>query len=340
MAAAATVEKSASSFSGIERAAVLIMVLPAEASRALLTGLAPEEIERIGLAMGRVEQVPSAVVESVIAQFVRDLHEASLMPRTGTQFALSMLPELVDAPRRKQVSGTIRRQLDTGFGDAVAARPARTVAATLQNEGLQTQAVALALMGAENAGRVLQCFEPDEQHELALRMARLEDIPGDFADEVKDLVMDALARPGGSRLDLEGPMRAAKTLVRIPKDAQDTVLERIGGVEASLADDLRRRMVTFDDLDRLPDRGIQALLKNIDKDQLIVALRGVATSLRDRFLRNMSSRAAADMLEEIEVRGPQPRAVVTEARDAIVTVALRLAEEGVIRLSGAGDELV
>lgn len=339
-AAAAVATPETGPLSGVERAALLVMVLPADASRALLRNMSADEIERIGLAMANVTHVPSSVVADVVAQFVRDLHDASLMPRTGTQFALSVLPELVDEPRRQRVEGTMRRRLDPDFERIIAARPARTVAAAIQHEALQTQAVALALMGADNAGRVLVCLDPSDQHELALRMARLEDVPGDVADEVRLLVLDALSLTGASRLDLEGPSRAAKALVRIPKDAQDAVLEKIGGVEAKLAEDLRRRMVTFDDLDTLPDRSIQALLKHIDKDQLVVALRGVPTSLRDRFLRNMSTRAAADLVEEIEIRGPQPRQVVAESRDAIVATVLRLTEEGIIRFSATGDDLL
>jgi flagellar motor switch protein FliG len=326
--------------SGLERTALLVMALPAEATRALLRHMSAEEIERIGLAMAGVTHVSAAVVGEVIAQFVRELHEASLVPRTGAQFALSVLPELVDEPRRDRVGGTMRRQLDPDFERVIASRPARTVAAALQHEAPQTQAVALALMGPDNAGRVLVCLDPADQHDLALRIARLEEIPGDVADEVRTLVLEALSLTGASRLTVEGPSRAAKALVRIPKDAQDAVLEKIGGVEAKLAEDLRRRMVTFDELVSLPDRAVQALLKHIDKDQLVVALRGVPTPLRDRFLRNMSSRAAADMVEEIEIRGPQPRNVVADARDAIVAVVLRLTEEGVIRFSATGDDLL
>ncbi len=329
-AAAIPIISNSAMLTGLERAAVLVMYLDREAGRGLLAHLSSDEIERLGLAMARVEHVTTDVVTELVGSFVRDLHEASLVPQTGARFALNVLPGLVDEARRQRVAGTMRRRLAGAFEEVVASRPARTIAAVLREEHIQTQAAALALMGPTNAGRVLTCLDEGDRHELTVRIARMDDIPGELADLIESMLIDALSDRGDSRIELEGAVRAAKTLGRVSPDAQAAILSRISQDLPPLAEELRRSMVTFEDLQRLGDRSLQAVLKGVDKETLVLALRGATPTLRDAFLRNMSSRAAADLLEEMEIRGPQPRNVVEGARDQVIATIMRLSEEGVI----------
>jgi flagellar motor switch protein FliG len=327
--------------SGVQRAAILVMYLDQPVARKMLVAMSDMEIREIGLAMAEVERVDSGVIEKVVADFVRDLYEISMLPRPGREFALDILPELVDDERRARVSGALRRRLSPEFSQYISEKPARAVASILQDEHPQTRAVTLVLMGVDNAARVMVLMDDQEQYDMALRMARLKEIPGDLADDVVDAIRQALEVEDADRWSVEGVDHAARVLGRLGKPRNDLLLMRLAKKDRDLSENLRKRMVTFNDLSGLDDRSTQAILKEIEREDLLLALKGTSAPMRDLFLRNMSSRASADLRDELEIMGPTPRSLVTRAQENIVEIALRLQEEGSIFLIiGGGDELV
>ncbi len=327
--------------SGVQRAAILVMYLEAPVAKKLLAQMKDDEIHEIGLAMASVDRVESGVIEKVVGDFVKDLFDVTMMPRTGREFAMDVLPELITSDRREDLAGAIRRRLSTEFADYVATRPPRSVHAILQDEHPQVQAVALQRMGSENAARVLQLMDEQEQYELTLRMARLKEIPGELADEVEDAIRYALEQEASDRFAIEGVDTTAQVLGQLGKPKNEKVLLRLSKLDRTLSDKLRRRMVTFDDLLGLDDRAVQSILKEVDREDLLMALKGTKGAGLEMFLRNMSSRAAADIRDELEIMGPTPKSLVDRAQENIVEVAMRLNEEGTIFLPiGNAEEML
>ncbi|MEN0065247.1 MAG: FliG C-terminal domain-containing protein [Myxococcota bacterium] len=322
---------------GPQRAAILVMYLTRDVAKDVLRHLSDTDLEQVGAAMAAVEQVSPKTIEIVVEKFIRDMYDACLVPSTGPEYALETLPQLVDEPRRPRLVSALRRRLSDRLAAAVAKHPPRTVSTVIKDEHPQTQAVALLLMGEDNAAGVLACFDEDERASVALRMARIERIPAALADEVEDGLLAALEDKGVGGLVMPGVDRTAKILGRLPGDEQQAVLDGIAKGEPELSDTLRRRMVVFDDLGRLDDRSMQTLLKSIEREKLVIALRGAGDDILNLVIRNMSSRAAKDLVEEIDVLGPKPKAVVEQSREEIVQTVLHLREEGAIVLS-FGDE--
>lgn len=340
MALAAPQLQAAASLSGAERAAVLVMYLQPDVARSVLANMNADELRDLGLAMSTLQHVDSELIEQVVAEFVSDLADATLVPRTGTDFALRVLPDLVAPGVRTRLEGTLRRRISTEFVDFVSRRPATTIAAILREEHPQTRAVALLLMGPDNAARVMKHFPTSSGKDLVRRMAAIKRVPGDLADDVERTLRAALADHGWDAWEVEGVQAAAKAVGRLDGDTQDELLLAVEETAPELCDEIRRRMVVFDDLGNLADRAVQALLKQIDRETLKVALRGALPPLRDMFLRNLSKRAAADLIEEIELLGPVPRARVERAREEIVQMTLSLADSGVIELPTGNDEMM
>lgn len=339
MAEAARALPSLQSLSGAQRAAILVMYLDRPVARQMLEHLDTREIEEIGRAMADVEYVEPELVEQVVGEFVRDLWKGSMVPRTGRDFALDILPDLVDEKRRMKVHSNLRRSISTDFQDYISSRPARTIAALLQDEHPQTQAVALLMMGADNAARVLAELDEQDQYDLSVRMARIDGVPSDLADDVEASVRGALEAQGSERWIVQGVDRTAQVLGRLGRPVNEPLLDKIADEDRGLSDTLRRRMVTFKEIAGIDDRGIQSLLKAVDRQTLLVALRGAEPPAREAFLKNMSQRAAADLREEIELMGPTPKSQISLAQEEIVQVALRLSEEGNLRLNvGGGDD--
>jgi flagellar motor switch protein FliG len=327
---------------GSQRAAVLIMYLDPEVSRSTLAFLNPDELRDIGFAMADVENVSPEAIEQVIAEFVRDLYSVSLVPRTGREYALEILPDLIPEEARTQVVSRLRRTISTEFEDFISRRIPFTVATLLLDEHPQTQSVALMLMGTENAATVLSYFDEQEQFDLAIRMAKMDQVPGELADDVENAITIALEDRGSGLWDAKGIDSTARVLGRLNKEFQEPLMERITALDPELAELLKRRMLLFSDLGALNNKAVQSLLKSVDRDTLLLAIRGADPALAELFFSNMSRRAAADLKDELEIMGAVPRTEVEKAQEDIVQTALSLQEEGVLRLptGGAEDEMV
>jgi flagellar motor switch protein FliG len=335
-AAAASQPTAVPEITGIERAAILVMYLERDAARVLLSHLTDDEIQRLGVTISAVQKVGDNVIETVVKSFISELRGVSVLPTTGRDFARTVLPDLVDEGRRDKVVRAIRRRVDDDVETFVHGKPPAAVAAVLADEHPQVRAVALLRMGHENAARVLTCFSEDDQYELTVRMARAERVSGELADDVEAMVMRALSEADDS-LPVGGVETTARILGQMSRERNMEVLNRVRDQESDLADRLQRLMVVFEDLAALDDRGIQTLLRGVDRADLVPALKGARADLRDRFLRNLSSRAAQDLLEEIEISGAMRKSQIRAAQERIVDAAQRLAEEGALVLDLAPE---
>jgi flagellar motor switch protein FliG len=323
--------------SGAERAAILVMYLDREIAKGLLRSLDDEEVRSVGLAMGRIESVEPALIERVIGEFVKDLHEVSVMPKSGADFVAQVLPELLDDERKRDLIPMIHRRTNRDFEQFITARQPSSVAALLKDELPQTQAVALCLMGPDNAARVLKFLPEEDRNKITVRMARLKRIPGELADDVIAALRAALGKQA-DHLDVGGVDRTARILGKMTRVEKGKILEGVSEREPDLADALRRRMIVFEDLSQLTNMAIQVVLKNVDRDDLVAALKGAKPEMQDFFLAAVSSRAAQDIREEMELPLPVAKSRVRTAQERIVAAALKLAEEGAIFLPMGADD--
>jgi flagellar motor switch protein FliG len=334
---ALAVQNQDETYSGIERAAILVMYLERSLAKALLDLMNDEEVRKVGMAMAAIDRVEAPDIERIVGDFVRELYEVSLMPRTGPEFVNKVLPDLLEDERRETILPILKRRVNTEFADFISNRPPEAVAAIMADEHPQTQAVALSLMGPDNAAKVMRLMPEEDKGEVTVRMARLKRIPGELIDDVTTAITAALGRDDDF-LDVGGVDRTARMLGRLAKTENDRILEVVADEDNPLAERLRRRMVLFSDLMTLTNRGIQTLLKQVDRDDLILALKGGTPQEVDRFLDNVSSRAAEDIREEMEIMGPVPKSRIRGAQERIVATALKLAEEGAIYLSIGSDD--
>jgi len=318
-----------SELTGIERAAILIMYLDRGVAKKLLTNLDTEEIRQIGLAMTTIDHVEPKVIEEVVAEFIKDLSNTSLMPRSGTEFIQTILPDLLDDDRRDDVVRSLNRRVDRQFESFIARRSPKAVATVLREELAQTRAAALSLMGPENAAKVLRHFDDNDQTDLTLRMARMKQVPGELADDICASLMQALSQ-ADDRLSVGGIDRTARVLGHLQRQDNERLLAQLAERDENLATSLRQRMVVFDDLATLDDRGVQTLIKLVDREDLVRALKGAGPLIQERFFANMSSRAAEDLRESLEIIGSLRRNIIMEAQNRIVAQALELAEKGEI----------
>lgn len=327
----------ASALTGIEKAAILVMYLQRDTAREVLRLLSDDEVKKLGMAIASVQNIPDGVIESVVGDFIVSLQSVALVPITGRDFAQDVLPELVDEGRRHVVVGAIRRRVGGDFDAFIKAQSTHAIASVLREEHPQVQAVALLRMGPENASRVLAILPAEAQYDLTVRMARAERVSGALADDVEDSVRRAL-EDQDDPLPIGGAQTTARILGRLPREKNQTVIVRLRDEGNELADRLQRLMVVFEDLVTLDDRAIQALLRVVERADLVMALKGASPEMRGRFLKNLSSRAAADLQDEMDVLGNPRKAQLRTAQENVTAAAQRLHDDGLIVLMTGPEE--
>lgn len=329
--------RTAASLSGLEKSAILVMYLERETAREVLRKLSDEEVKKLGMAIASVQNVPDDLMESVVGDFIVGLQSVSLVPYTGRDFAQSVLPGLVDERRRTAVAGAIRRRVGSDFEEFIRSRSPNAVASVLREEHPQVQAVALLRMGAENASRVLTCFDDESHYDLTIRMAKAERVSGELADDVEDAIKAALSDQDDP-LAIGGAQNTARILGRMSREKNQGVITRLRDEGNEMGERLQRLMVVFEDLSCLDDRGIQALLRVVERPDLVLALKGASPELRARFLKNLSSRASADLMDEIDILGSPRKSQVRQAQENVTAAAQRLHDEGVLVLVTGVEE--
>ena len=324
--------------SGPERAAVMIMYLRNDIARGLLQHMDNDEIREIGLAISRVEHVSPSVIVDVVREFVNDLGENAAIPSSGPEFINRVLPTLLDEDRRDEIMQPLQRRVDKSFQEFISSRPPQAVAALLREEPAQAQAVALSLMGTENAARVLRHMGEDDRREAIVRMSKLKHIPGEMVDDVIQGVRDGLG-PMWTPDPINGPgvTDTARILVFMDSQQREELLDNVENIDPDLRDELERSMIQFSDLHGLSGRHLQVLLKNIERTDLLIALKYTTPDMAAYILQNVSTRAAEDYREEVAVLDPVSKARQTEAFDAILEAANKLREAGEIYLPLGGD---
>ena len=217
----------------------------------------------------------------------------------------------------------------------------KTLVQMLKVEHAQTVAVVLAHLESDQAGQVLAGLPESMRGDVALRLATMEEVQPDVLDELSQSIQETLLTSKGTgSQSIGGPEVIADILTRMDKANEGGIMVKIAEKSQPLADAIRALMFVFDDLVKVDDRGVQELMKEISKDDLPLALRGANPEVKEKFFKNMSSRATDMLKEDMEIRGPVKVSDVEKAQQNILKVCRKLEEEGRIVIAGAGEEML
>jgi flagellar motor switch protein FliG len=216
---------------------------------------------------------------------------------------------------------------------------AASVAELLRNEHPQIVAAILVHLDHDQASTVLKTFPERQRNEVLVRIATLDGIQPSALKDLNEVMGRILS--GGERqrkASLGGVKTAAEIINLLGGSVETTVLDYIREADSDLAQKIMDNMFTFDDLDKLDDKGIQSLMKEVQSESLVVALKGATTELRDKIFKNMSTRAAETLREDLESRGPVRLSEVEAEQKEMLKIVRRLVDEGQIVLGGGGED--
>lgn len=329
----------ARNLTGEQKTAILLRAIGEEAAAQVLKQLDPKEIKKLGASMSGTAQISRDEEDAVILDF-KAASATGEVQFHGKEYIKTVLIKALGPEKAARIIESMTRKSYPGL-ETLRWVDAKSIAQMMKIEHPQTVAVILAHLESDQAGQVLAALPDAMRGDVALRLATMEDVQPDVLEELSQSLQETLlASKGLGGHSIGGAEVMAEILTRMDKTNEGGIMAKIAEKSQTLADAIRALMFVFDDLIKVDDRGIQELMKEISKDDLPLALRGANPEVKEKFFKNMSSRAAEMLKEDMEAKGPVRVSDVEKAQQNLLKVCRKLEEEGRIVIAGAGEQLV
>ena len=324
---------------GIDDGAILLLSLGEEEAAEVFKHLPPKEAQKIGTAMARLKNISQEKIDGVLTKFNEDAGKQTSLGLDSDAYIRSMLTRALGEEKSKLLLDRILQANDSGGIEGLKWMDADTVAELVKNEHPQILASIMVHLESDHAASILNQLPERVRGDVIMRIATLEGIHPSALRELNDVIATALSGAGQIQKSARGGVRAAAEILNFVGSASETaIMESVRAIDDPLAQSIVDEMFVFDNLMDIDDRGIQSLLKEVQSEALIVALKGAAPELREKVFKNMSSRAAEMLREDLESKGPVRLSEVEEQQKEILKIVRRLADEGQIVLGGSGDD--
>jgi flagellar motor switch protein FliG len=323
---------------GTQRTAIFMMYLDEPVARDLFGEFSEAEIRKIGEAIANLDHVEADVVQTVIAEFARELGQ-SLSFAQGDAYLRSVLPNVLGKDRAHKMLRSMEQVSKESFQSRFGHMQPGALAARLCKEHPQTIAVACSVLGPELAAAVIGSFEPGIQIEVALRLARLTQFPVELLEDIEALLGDTVDGRM-TTITADGAQLVADVMNKLSNENREELLAGLSQRDEGIASDISRQMFSFDLLCTCDDKGIQNLLKEVERKDLATALKGADKETKDKFYDNMSQRAGEYLKDDMIAMGPVRVSEVEAAQQQLIALALRLEEEGKLIFMGSGEAVV
>ena len=324
---------------GLDDAAILLMSVGEEQAAEVFKFLSPKEVQKLGERMARLKTVPREKIESVVENFNKAKEEQFSLVGDTDAFVSQVLKRALGNDKADLLLDRILQGRDVSGIESLKWMDPAAIAELLKNEHPQIVASILVHLERDHAAEVLRNLPERMRNDVLLRVATLDGIQPQALAELNEVLSKVLA--GGEKLrkaTLGGTKATAEMLNFLGTQLESAAVESIREHDADLAQKVLDQMFTFGDLENLDDRGVQALLREVQSESLIVALKGAEQSLRDKIFKNMSTRAAEMLKEDLEAKGPVRVSEVEAEQREILKIVRRLADEGQVQLGGGGGD--
>lgn len=341
MAENAAANQQAVSITSVDKAAVLLMSMGEKDAAEVLKQMGPKEVQKIGAAMTSLQNVTQDTVEYVLNEFLSDCGTQSGLGVGADNYVRNMLTTALGEERARGLLDRILLGGSSGGINALKWMDPRAVTDVIRNEHPQIQAVVLSYLEADQSANILANLPDKVRLEVMMRISALESVQPDALKELNMILEKQFSGKGSNPSTVLGGTRtAAEIMNNLDGAVEQDLMEAIRGLDEDLGDQIQDLMFVFENLAEVDDRGIQALLREVSSEVLIVALKGADEFLKEKIFGNMSKRAAELLRDDLEAKGPVRVSEVEAAQKEILTVARRMADAGEIQLGGGGDDMI
>jgi flagellar motor switch protein FliG len=327
--------------SGLERTAILLFCLGEEATAKLFTEFTDGEIRRVTKMMTSISHIPAHVKKTVFDSFAKDQANFAGLHVKGSDFAKKALTisgsERTEQLLNQFIDGTEKKPLET-----IALMQPRMVAGLLEKEHPQTIALILSTQQVQHASEILSCLPEELQADVVYRIAKLEKVSPEVIVKIEEALHSEIGRGiGKEQKQVGGIDKVVDLLGHLENNLDSDILETIEETDLDMAEEIRKKMFTFENLLALDGRSLQMILREVNNDSLTMALKTASEEMKEKIFANMSSRAADMIRDDLDAMGPVRLSEVEAMQQSIVKIAMKLEEEGKLVIStGGGDELV
>jgi flagellar motor switch protein FliG len=324
---------------GIQRSAILLMTLGEEEAVEVFKYLGPKEVQKLGVAMAKLSGVSREQVAQVLRQFRSEAQEQTVIGTDSQEYIRSVLTKALGSDKASVLIDRILQGTDNAGIESLKWMDAGSVAELIKNEHPQIIATILVHLDPDQASEVLTHFTERLRNDVMLRIATLGGVQPAALRDLNEVLTQLLSGSDKFKKSAMGGVdTAAEILNYMGGQYESSVTSYIREADPELAQKIQDKMFTFDDVVELDDRAIQLLLREVQSETLIVALKGTSEELREKIFRNMSARAAEMLREDLEAKGPVRLSEVEAEQKEILKIVRRLAEEGQIVMGGKGEE--
>ncbi|WP_406667005.1 flagellar motor switch protein FliG [Gallaecimonas sp. GXIMD1310] len=328
-----------SKLNGIEKTAILLLSLTEEDAASILRHLEPKQVQKVGMTMAAMEDFSQDKVLAVHKSFIEDIQQYSSIGFDSQDFIRKALNHALGEDKAGAlIDKIILGGSATGL-DSLKWMDARQVANIILNEHPQIQTIVLSYLDPDQSAEILSQFPERVRLDLLMRIANLEEVQPAALQELNEIMEKQFAGQSGAQAAKMGGLKAAANIMNFLDTAVESqVMEGIREMDEEMSQQIQDLMFVFENLAELDDRAVQTLLRDVQQDVLIKALKGADDALREKMFKNMSKRAAELMRDDLEAMGPIRISEVESAQKEILGVARRLADAGEIALGGGGGE--
>ncbi len=332
---------AANDMSGTEKAALLLMTLGEREAAEVLKYMEANEVHRLGTAMATLKSVSRNEADKVLDVFILDVEDQTALGVDTENYVRKLLGNAFGASKANAFIERIVSGDDAKGLDALKWMSSREVVDIIQDEHPQIIAIVLAYLESGQAAEVIEKLPEEMRADIVMRVARLTDIQQSALAEIENLIANKSADSSrGVTRKVGGDKVAAGIINALKADRGEQLLDQIKEKNEELSERIQEMMFVFETLLEVDDRGIQALLREISNDLLVVALKGCDPAISDKILGNMSKRAATLLREDMDAKGPIKLSDVEQSQKEILDIARRLADAGDINLGQGGEEYV
>ncbi|MBE5946004.1 MAG: flagellar motor switch protein FliG [Lachnospiraceae bacterium] len=328
--------------SGVQKAAILLIVLGPERSSQIFKHLKDDEIEQLTLEIANTKSIPADLKDEVIDEFYEVCLAQQYISEGGIAYAKELLDKALGEDRARDVISRLTASLQVRPFEFVRKTDASQLLNFIQEEHPQTIALILSYLPASQAAAVVSALAPEKQADVARRIAIMDRTSPDVIKEVEKVLEKKLASLVNQDYTVVGGVDSIVNILNtVDRSTEKHIMETLEIEDPELADEIRRKMFVFEDILVLDNRSIQTVLREVDNNELAIALKNANEDVQRVIFDNLSSRLATMIKEDMEFMGPVRLKDVEDAQQKIVNIIRKLEDSGEIVISrGGGDEIV
>jgi len=333
--------EAAAPLDGAQKAAIFLMSIGEGPAAEIMKYLGPREVQKIGVAMTSLDVVSPASVSTAIGEFIELVRSHTGIGIGNEEYIRSVLTNALGEEKASSMIDRILLGGHTKGLESLKWMDPRAIVELVRFEHPQIIAIVLSYLDSDTSAEVLSMLPENTRSDLLMRVATMDGIQPAAMKELNEMLeLQLRGGAGGQQSSLGGVKCAAEILNFVDRSIEAKINEQITEADADLATKIQDLMFTFENIGDIDDRGIQALLREVSTDNLVLAMKGCDESIKEKIFKNMSSRAAEMLREDLESKGPVKLSEVEGAQKEILGIARRLADEGTISLGGTGEQMV